>query len=86
MGALRRISHPKAMEIVAVEETNDPAFFEGVTYVAHPVADRGIPYARNLGLQHATGDLVVFIDDDCIIHERWLDNLLAPFADEAVVG
>jgi len=83
---LRAIPSARTTEIVVVEETGEPASLEGVTYVFHPVAGRGIPFARNLGLQHATGDIVVFIDDDCSIHESWLENLLALFNDGSVVG
>ena len=74
------------LEIVAVEETNHPVPIENITYVSHPVADRGIPYARNLALAHARGDIIAFIDDDCIIHDHWLTNLLAPFQDDSVLG
>lgn len=74
------------LQIVAVEETNSPAVIEGITYVSHPAADRGIPFARNLALAHAKGEIVVFIDDDCRIHDGWLGKLLAPFRDPAVVG
>jgi len=73
-------------EIVVVEETDQPVPLKDVIYVPHPVANRGIPYARNLALSHAKGDIIVFLDDDCIIHDRWLDNLLAPFQDKTVVG
>ena len=73
-------------EIVAVEETNEPCPIHGTIYVSHPRSGRGIPYARNLALAHAKGEIIVFIDDDCIIHERWLDNLLAPFRDDTVLG
>lgn len=49
---------------------------------------QGLSYARNHGIQAATGDIVVFIDDDVELHENWLDELLAPFNDPnvAVVG
>ncbi len=73
-------------EIVAVEETNDPAPLEGVNYFPHPVKNYGFPYARNLSVAKSTGEIVVFIDDDCRIRNRWLDNLLEPFRDESVVG
>ena len=73
-------------EIVVVEETDRPEPFEGVTYVPHPVADLGIPYARNLALANATGELVVFIDDDCTVPDQWLNRLLTPFQNARVVG
>jgi GT2 family glycosyltransferase len=73
-------------DVIAVEETEEPAPIDGALYISHPVQDNGISYARNLALQHASGEIVVFIDDDCQIHEKWLDQLVAPFNDEKVVG
>ena len=73
-------------EIVVVEETNTPVKINNTNYISHPVLNRGIPFARNLALSHAKGELVVFIDDDCLIHDHWLDMLLEPFQDSYVVG
>jgi len=49
---------------------------------------QGLSYARNCGIRAASGDIVVFLDDDVEVHENWLDELLAPFSDlsVAVVG
>lgn len=73
-------------DMVVVEETNDPAPIEGVHYFPHPMKNHGFPYARNLSVAKSTGQIVVFIDDDCRIRDLWLDNLLKPFEDETVVG
>ena len=83
---LRRLQNGFQIEVVAVEETNHPAQIEGITYVSHPIANRGIPFARNLALANARGELIVFVDDDCIIHNGWLGKLLSPFKDNSVVG
>ena len=32
--------------------------------------------ARNLGMQHAVGDLVAFVDSDCIVAPDWLDRMV----------
>jgi len=83
---LKEMSTNRLFEIVVVEETDDPVPIEGTRYIPHPVANKGFPYARNLALQNASGEIVVFVDDDCTIHQGWLDNLLKPFSDELVVG
>ena len=49
-------------------------------------AKRGIPYARNAGIQNAGGDIIAFIDDDCIADENWLKNLEIPFVKDPHIG
>lgn len=83
---LKNIDYSQSIELIVVEETNHPIPITGIRYIPHPVSNRGIPYSRNLALSHATGDLIVFLDDDCIISDGWLDKLLEPFKDESVVG
>ncbi len=86
VNTLKRAVTKRQFEIVAVEETDEADPIGGIRYIAHPVANRGIPYARNLALANARGEIVVFLDDDCVIHEGWLDNLLKPFNDASIVG
>jgi GT2 family glycosyltransferase len=74
------------VEIVVVEETDDPRPLQGVRYVPLPGQNRGIAYARNRAIDLASQDLVVFVDDDCRVAPNWLQRLLAPFADAAVLG
>ena len=45
---------------------------------------RGLDHARSAGLAGATGDLVAFIDDDCLPPARWLRNLAELFEDPCV--
>jgi GT2 family glycosyltransferase len=73
-------------EITVVEETDHPSPIPKVRYISHPVANRGFPFARNLAIKNTDGRIVVFLDDDCRIENGWLDHLLSPFADDAVLG
>jgi len=41
---------------------------------------------RNVGFQHARGDIVAFTDDDCTFPEDWLDRAAIHFADPCVAG
>ncbi|MDQ1397228.1 MAG: hypothetical protein QOG64_2487, partial [Acidimicrobiaceae bacterium] len=46
--------------------------------------NRGFAIASNQGLAAATRDVVVFLNNDTLVTPRWLDALLAPFADATV--
>lgn len=83
---LRNMAARHPFDLVVVEETDEPRALRGVRYYPHPVKNLGFAYARNLSISHATGEIMVFIDDDCLIHDGWLDNLLRPFEDDSVVG
>lgn len=47
-------------------------------------ATRGLGYNRNRALEAATGDVVVFVDDDCWPDDDWLHELLAPLGDPTI--
>ncbi|MCO4771642.1 MAG: glycosyltransferase family 2 protein [Deltaproteobacteria bacterium] len=50
---------------------------EGVAWVDAP-PETSIPALRSLALSHATGDLVVVVEDHCIAPPGWLERLVAP--------
>jgi GT2 family glycosyltransferase len=83
---LQRQDYSGEVEIIVVEETDDPRPPEGCQYVPLPVRGHGIAYARNLAMEHASHEIIVFVDDDCRVGAGWLRNLVAPFADTAVLG
>ncbi len=42
--------------------------------------------ARNLAIKRAAGDYLAFTDGDCIIHPEWLNELLAHFTGDTIMG
>ncbi len=55
-----------------------------VKYVYEAV--RGIPRARNAGVRNATGDIIAFMDDDCVADQDWLKYIEVPFVKDPNVG
>ena len=47
---------------------------------------RGAAAARNLGIQHAAGELVLFTDADCVPAPDWIERMAEPFEDPSVAG
>lgn len=46
----------------------------------------GMPHARNMGIEEASGDIIVFTDDDCIPPTNWLSSIVWAFETEDVVS
>jgi len=55
-----------------------------VRYVFEPV--QGTSTARNTGIRHAAGDVVVFFDDDCVAEPDWLHHMEMPFVRDPAIG
>lgn len=59
------------------ERAREVALAAGVTYLRE--ARAGLDYARNAGARHASTDIVVYTDDDVLLHPRWLECMVAAF-------
>lgn len=42
--------------------------------------------SRNVGIEHASGDVIAFIDDDAVPHPEWLNRLAIHYADSRIGG
>lgn len=45
---------------------------------------RGLDVARNRGFAETAGDVIAFVDDDCVLEEGWLDGFQRAFRDPTV--
>jgi glycosyltransferase involved in cell wall biosynthesis len=84
LASISRLQVP-ADEVIVVDNassddrTERVARSAGVRYLHEPLP--GLNRARNRGLAVATGDVVLFTDDDVQVHPRWLAELLRVFVD-----
>ncbi len=46
----------------------------------------GASTARNIGIQHANGDILCFTDADCLPKPNWLSEMIHPFENPDIVG
>lgn len=85
--------HPN-YEIVVVDDGSDDKTLEvaeaaqargNITIVRSP-RNRGCPHARNLGLRHAKGEVVAFIDADGFATRTWLSKVVSAFDADPTVG
>ena len=69
------LDHPE-VELIVVEATGEePLAMELIRYVRVPPQDAGFSHQRNLGVQSATAESIIFIDDDIQITPQWLGEL-----------
>lgn len=85
--ALMNVDYPD-FEVILVDDGSTDATakiaadFPQVIY--HHQENRGLSVARNVGAELATGDIVAYTDDDCVVDEHWLRYLVQAMQDQQV--
>ena len=80
----------EAIEVLVIDDgsTDDTVAvaqrFAGVRVISQ--SNAGPAAARNRGAQEALGKILLFTDDDCVPFPDWVEAMLTPFTDRAVVG
>jgi GT2 family glycosyltransferase len=78
-------------EIIVVGDMRDEATkrvlleqFPSVSYLETEHSSAVVK--RNLGVVHASSEILVFVDDDVVVESSWLQNLIRHYSDESVGG
>lgn len=92
VSALQTQRYPR-FEIIIIEQSEDPALVAGlesledprIRVVVSPPLDP--PAARNAGIRHARGDLILLMDDDDLpIGDDWMDRHVRNYDDPDCMG
>jgi GT2 family glycosyltransferase len=88
--ALARLDYPDYEVVVVDDGSTDGAAQRAVDWGFNLVTTEngGLSNARNIGLQHATGELVAYVDDDAYPAADWLTHLAVAFSrtDHVAIG
>lgn len=85
--------YPK-YEIVVVDDGSEDATLEvaeglldaGRGTIVRGLVNRGCAHARNLGMRHASGEIIAFVDADGYTDPRWLSRIVAAFDSDETLG
>jgi len=84
-------SYPDFEVVVVVGPTRDDSLEMLTTEFGHRICVVRCPKfnlsaSRNLGLAHAAGEVVAFIDDDAVPCRNWMSQISKPYVDPEVAG
>jgi GT2 family glycosyltransferase len=81
-------------EVVVVDDGSDDATLKVAESmltckegkIVRGLVNRGCAHARNLGMRHATGEIIAFVDADGYADARWLSRIVAAFDSDETLG
>src|SRR5437588_9408901 len=87
--ALLKQDFPRELyEIIVVDNNSDAPIKEYIRHFpVHYVCEKkGSYFARNRGLEVASGEIAAFTDADCVADYAWLSNLVTCFDEKSIGG
>ncbi len=80
---LKEYEVDKFAYIIVVEASDDEQLIniDEIKYIKIPISERGFSNQRNIGLENAKGEYVIFIDDDVEITKDWFKEITKPLAE-----
>ena len=84
--SLNRLKYPAdKMEVIVVDDASDDSTPEVVsTFPVHLIVlnkQSGASFCRNLAAQKARGEILAFLDSDCLADPMWLQELIPALSD-----
>lgn len=67
----------------SIDETEKIAKSYNIRYYEAPF---NISVSRNIGIKHAAGDVIAFIDDDAVPEPEWLADIVVAYSDPSVAA
>ncbi len=92
LSSLKKNSNDNVNHIIIVNDNKDVVLLKQTTEVCkefdvieiRPKIHKGSAAARNAGIKHVKGDIILFLDDDALIRPKYFENLTKHFEDEKV--
>jgi glycosyltransferase involved in cell wall biosynthesis len=66
------------------DEILDEIERDGIRIKRTTCPNRNLSESRNVGISHASGDVVLFIDDDAVAHGEWVGRIMAAYNNSSV--
>jgi GT2 family glycosyltransferase len=76
----------KPFELIIVDQSSNPSFRQNIPIPVHYIHDpalSGASVARNVGMDHAQGDVWLFLDDDVLLEPNFIEEILRAYGEDA---